>query len=131
MNTIDLIQSLISKQKNLTRSLHSQSSAIIDEITLRYHVPCFIKVGRQTWATKVHGIGILFKNTSTGEIIDMHVGVLENPDVFDAWRLFQYSESIKGKNHGYNVWCKVLEDLATEGMIIPDAKYYRHYTLSK
>ena len=46
-----------------------------------------------SWKYVRHGIGVRFTSNS-GEIVDAHVGMVEHPETFDAWRIEQFLESI-------------------------------------
>jgi hypothetical protein len=46
------------------------------------------------WYFHKHGSGVSFKAKKDGTVIDAHVETIEAPDAIDAWRLFQYFESI-------------------------------------
>lgn len=51
-----------------------------------------VDTGRELWLFKKHGGGLAFKNWD-GVTIDVH-SQFTSPDLFDAWRVMQYVESI-------------------------------------
>jgi hypothetical protein len=51
-----------------------------------------IDVDNTKWTFYLHGCGLLFKSQE-GIIIDAH-DYVDNPEVIDAWRIFQYLESM-------------------------------------
>jgi hypothetical protein len=77
-----------------------------------------------TWAVVVHGVGIRFANTETGEVIDVHVGLFDAPGAFDGWRMEQYAESIHSDLRDFG---SILERLASEGVISRHPSLANHY----
>lgn len=51
----------------------------------------------ERWAFQKHGSGLTFRNESD-VVVDMHRG-LPDADIFDAWRLLQYLESVRAQAH--------------------------------
>jgi hypothetical protein len=54
---------------------------------------CLLAEGEE-WKFQRHGVGICFTGQESGKVVDVHVGILEYPRAFDAWRLAQYFEAI-------------------------------------
>ena len=82
-----------------------------------------------TWHAMAHGLGVAFTNPQTKAVVDAHVGFIDSPNIFDAWRLVQYCESQLGTREDVNSWQNTLENLVRDGTIKPHTKYERHYIL--
>jgi hypothetical protein len=54
-------------------------------------------VSGENWTVSVHGTGVLFANSKTNEVIDVHTGLVGSDRAFDAWRLETYARSIRSK----------------------------------
>ncbi|MEW4565151.1 hypothetical protein AB1K70_21690 [Bremerella sp. JC770] len=79
------------------------------------------------WSVKAHGLGVMFVNPKTKIVVDAHVGFIDAPSVFDAWRLVQYCESKLGTGEDVKSWQETLDKLGSNGIIEPHAKHERHY----
>lgn len=76
-----------------------------------------------------HGVGIMFVNRQTKIVVDSHVGFIDAPTAFDAWRLVQYCESRLDTNEEYDSWNETLKILESQEVIKPHSRYDRHYVL--
>ncbi|MVF14714.1 hypothetical protein FT643_21485 [Ketobacter sp. MCCC 1A13808] len=74
-----------------------------------------IEIGGQIWMFNKHGVGLLFRNVSTGEIIDVHKYV-DNTEIFDSWRLEQFLDSIGVDYSEYDL-ADCLAKLKDQGVI--------------
>ncbi len=52
-----------------------------------------VSVDGRKWDWHRHGGGVAFVDAATGETVDPHVGMVESPEAFDAWRLVTYLQS--------------------------------------
>ena len=50
-----------------------------------------------TWSFKKHGAGVKFTNTDDGRLVDI-CECIDQPELFDKWRLSHYLESINNSN---------------------------------
>lgn len=52
----------------------------------------------EEWSFARHGSGVRFTSAGDARIVDAHVGIVSQPAAFDAFRLFEYFESLDSKN---------------------------------
>ena len=83
-----------------------------------------------TWRANAHGLGVMFTNPKTKIVVDAHVGFIDAPHAFDAWRLVQYCESKLKTNEDVKSWQETLDELDRNGSIEPHSKHERHYVLT-
>lgn len=126
---VPLIHDYVSLQQKLVSEAVCKLDPGATEYDFEESLPTTIGVDNSKWATKVHGLGVMFANLKTKTIVDVHVGFIDAPTAFDAWRLVQYCESLLGRNEDMKSWEKTLETLVREGAIMPHEKHDRHYVL--
>lgn len=89
------------------------------------------------WTFKKHGVGLEFRNTQTGEVIDAHDHI-ELPEAFDAWRITLYCESRKlahllhqGSEHGTSTpeLHSLFDALTRRGELLPVTATGRHFQM--
>lgn len=89
------------------------------------------------WTFKKHGVGLEFRNTQTGEVVDAHDHI-ERPEAFDAWRITLYCESRKlanlshqGSEHGTSTpeLHSLFDALRLRGELLSVAATGRHFQL--
>lgn len=61
----------------------------------------YIVAQDEKWEFQRHGKGMCFTATQSEKIVDIHVGLREYPQAFDAWRIVQYIESIHLEHISY------------------------------
>lgn len=83
------------------------------------------------WTARAHGLGVMFTNPESNVVVDVHVGFVDAPAAFDAWRLVQYCESRFGTSEELNSWQLTLDKLVHDGTLEPHGKYERHYLAKK
>ncbi len=116
-DALEFIRGYVKKQKRLVESVVSQIDESTDEFGLEDTVPEFVTVDGSGWSIIAHGLGLLFVNKQSGEAVDVHVGVLDASDAFDAWRLQEYCESIGWEEIDVNRWPSILGSLLVAGSI--------------
>lgn len=62
------------------------------------NLPSTIIFAEEEWDLQPHGNGILFKNITSNQKIDVHTGI-EDESIFDAWRLYTFLKSIRYPLH--------------------------------
>lgn len=75
----------------------------------------YINVSNKNWYFQRHGNGVCFIEQDNGQVIDVHLKMLEHPDAFDAWRLIQYFESVEIERLSYKM--DVIEEVNHENVI--------------
>jgi hypothetical protein len=123
---ICIVNSFVAKQGALVGDFREKLGGNTDVLSLRKNAPERIVSLNDAWAVAVHGVGVQFTNTRTGEVVDVHVGVFDAPDAVDAWRLGQYAESI---HSGLEDFGPILEQLASKGVVTPHRLLPNHYEL--
>ncbi len=126
---IQWIREYVVLQEQLVSEAVSKLDPAATEFDFEYSLPPTIAISGTTWSTKAHGAGVMFVNPRTKTIVDVHVGFMDSPNTFDAWRLVQYCESILGTKEDFTSWQSTLDELARDGRIIPHEKHERHYVL--
>ncbi len=127
-------------QSNLISTFQQRFPQIIDsEYLLNSPRSGSILSQEEEWQFQRHGVGICFAGQKSSKVVDAHVGMLEYPQAFDAWRLFQYFESIGIEKIRYlsDVFDVSDEDsienllicLLQDGLIVIASKQGKLYTL--
>ena len=120
---LQLIREYVILQEKLVLEAVSKLDPAATEFDFEYSLPPTITIDGTVWSTKAHGAGVMFVNSRTRTIVDVHVGFMDSPNAFDAWRLVQYCESILGTNEDFTSWQYTLDELARNGRIIPHEKH--------
>ncbi len=128
---VQLIQDYVTLQQKLVSEAVSKLDPSATEYDFEESLPTTITIDNSTWTTIVHGLGVMFANLNTKTIVDVHIGFIDAPTAFDAWRLVQYCESLLGTNEDMKSWEKTLENLVREGVILPHEIHDRHYIMIK
>ena len=123
---IDIVGLFLNKQRALVGGLKTELGENIDVFSLRKCAPKMIDALDATWSVAVHGVGVGFTNTTTGEVIDVHAGLFDAPDAFDAWRIEQYAESIHSDLKDIGL---ILEHLASKSVVLRHPSLANHYEL--
>jgi len=130
MKPIEILRKYVEKQSALVNILVSGLDGNIDDLNFKALLPRAIEALGAEWQLTPHGVGVLFRNVRTGEVIDAHVGFLESPDIFDAWRIEGYVRSLKQEDVAPGHWARILEQLARDGWVTPYPGYANHYVLT-
>lgn len=75
----------------------------------------YLNVLNYKWYFQRHGNGVCFSEHESGQVVDVHVKMVEYPDAFDAWRLSQYFESVEIERLTYKI--DVIEEVDEENVI--------------
>lgn len=90
---LPFIRSFLRLQKVLLEAFKSAYPNLHDwHLLLDFPRSGHIAVHSENWSFRRHGTGLIFTN-SNGTVVDVPK-YLENPDLFDSWRLLQYLESM-------------------------------------
>jgi hypothetical protein len=90
---LGMIRDFAAKQNDLIRQMLPKLPPGTDELSLLRAAPSQVFAMGQDWDVSAHGIGVSFTGSLSGEVIDVHCGVFDDPPPVDAWRLEQYIES--------------------------------------
>lgn len=126
---LSIIRSYVEKQAALVDCVKERLDGSIGKFDLRNAVPASVKTNGIAWTLSPHGLGVCFKSEATEEVIDVHVGFLDAPNAFDAWRLALYCESLHLRQRDHSEWDRTLLNLAACQSIIPHAVHSKHYVL--
>ncbi len=125
---LDEVRKFASLQQSLIKLLELGD---VNEATFRSLLPKEVTLEKVTWQVVAHGVGVRFTSRMTGEVVDAHVGFLESPGAFDAWRLSTYFRSLRKKPDEQSEWEKLLKTLQESGGIHPDDARSHLYVVSK
>ena len=131
MNTqsrIEVIRDYVDLQTSLIKAVTSGFDESIDDLNFKKAVPEKVTADGRTWNVRPHGVGIRFECPSTGEVVDAHVGFLDAPDSFDAWRLEEYCDSQGIAFSSCSSWKEELVTLESEGHLLTHERAH-HFTL--
>ena len=126
---LHLIREYVQLQERLVSEAVSKLAPFATEYDFEESLPTTTTIDGATWSAKAHGLGVLFSNPTTRAVVDAHVGFIDAPTTFDAWRLVQYRESLLGTNEDVKSWQVTLDKLADDGIIQPHNKHERHYVM--
>ncbi len=126
---LHLIREYVKLQEILVSEAVSKLAPSATEYDFEDSLPSTTTIDGTTWSAKAHGLGVLFSNTVTKTVVDAHVGFIDAPTAFDAWRLVQYCESLLGTIEDVSSWQMTLDKLADDGIIQPHNKHERHYIM--
>lgn len=117
MDILFQLRNLVLEQKRLLGSLTSRYPSILAD-RLLFSLPNSgeISVDGEKWEYRKHGLGICFKNVVSTKEIDV-VRHIENPLIFDQWRLEIYLESCGCKYSASEIE-KKLQELEELGVIV-------------
>ena len=125
-----LIRDFVEKQRTLLDIVASFFDSTTNQYNFKAAIPATISSDRNHhWSLGVHGVGIRITSLQTGESIDAHVGILDAHDIFDAWRLAEYCDSISIPKQDHAWWKTTLQRLAEQGSITPHAELADHFEL--
>lgn len=127
---IHLIREFVDLQQKLVMEAISKLAPSATEYDFKESLPDAVTIDDGEWSAKAHGLGVLFTNRKTGAVVDVHVGFMDAPAGFDAWRLVQFSESLLGTTEDFKSWQDTLDELCGEGIIEPHTKHERHYSIA-
>lgn len=125
------IHDFVDVQYKLISMTRAQLAPSITEYDLKDALPSTIVVDGTTWCLGVHGIGVRFVNAQTSVVVDVHVGMFDAPDGFDAWRLTQYDESLSKAAENVSSWSQTLAELVRDGFIELHPSRSRHFRLKE
>lgn len=74
-----------------------------------------VEIDGHVWVFNKHGSGLLFRNVSTGEVVDIHK-YIDNTEIFDSWRLEQFLNSVGIDSDEYDL-AGCLVSLKDQGVI--------------
>jgi len=123
------IREYVVLQKKLISKAVFRLDPAATEYDFEESLPPAITIDGTTWSTKAHGLGVMFLTPQSKTIVDVHVGFIDAPNAFDAWRLVQYCESKLGTNEDVTSWQSTLDELARDGRITLHERHERHYVL--
>ena len=126
IGVLRLIEVFVRKQHLLLVEFRANLGLNADRLSLRKYSPVSVNVLKYVWTTAVHGAGVSFTNSTTNEFIDVHVGLFDSDQAFDAWRLEAYAESIHSTIQDTG---RALELLAAKGLIRRHSTLPKHYEL--
>ncbi len=129
MLTIEIIKTFVAIQRALLKVLQANLNGQLDELNLRDTVPKYIKLEELTWEAHPHGVGIRFRCDKDSTVVDAHVGIVDGEDIFDAWRLCQYLESIEGGDYSEESISNQLEEFYESGKLERAEDYPYHFRL--
>lgn len=124
---LEIIRQYAEKQSLLVRELIANSPNDVNEFNLKYKTPSEVDAFGVSWRVIPHGVGIQFNNCQNGEVVDVHEGLFDAPDAFDAWRIEEFSNSLKTLEK--IDWPVVLSDLEVRGDIAAHPNYRNHFVL--
>ncbi len=131
MKRLRLIRDYVDLQNKLVTETVSRLDSSVTEYDFEESLPPTIIIEGTTWLTRAHGLGVLFSNPRTKVVVDAHVGFLDAPTAFDAWRLVQYCESLLGTDEDFQSWQTTLDELLHDRIIEAHSKHERHYVMGK
>ena len=114
---LQLIREYVELQEALVVQAVSQLHPSATEYDFKESLPKSVTVNQVEWSTQAHGVGVMFTNTLTNIVIDAHVGFLDAPSAFDAWRLVQFEESQLRMRIKFDDWQSILTTFADQGVI--------------
>ena len=127
---LQLIREYVVLQGNLISETVSKLDSSATEYDFEESLPTTIISDDGTnWSVKAHGLGVMFVNPKTKVVVDAHIGFIDAPSAFDAWRLVQYCESKLGTSEEMRSWQETLDKLESDGSIEPHAEHARHYVV--
>jgi hypothetical protein len=126
LGILRLIDSLIQKQHALLPAFRAVLGKNTSVYSMKKNSPDSISVLGESWAIAVHGVGVRFSNVKSGEVVDVHVGVFDSENAFDAWRLESYANSI---SYGECDFKRILDQLAAKKFIQNHKNIPMHYEL--
>ena len=117
----------ISTQKKLSKTLLDEYPECTD-YSLLFNLPKNGKINTDDmhWNFKKHGAGVEFSSIDDGRLIDICEHI-DQPDLFDEWRLTIYLESI---NRDVGNLKDELEDLCQLGQVLISKEYPKLLLLS-
>jgi hypothetical protein len=127
--TLAQISTFVQLQDQLI-SLALSGQTVESAVFLRDFVPQSVQFNECEWRCLVHGVGVRFCNLRDGTVIDAHVGVLDHPMAFDAFRLSEYFESIGFHPSSFNEVRQVLLQLQSDRRIKKCDGLENHYFLT-
>lgn len=102
-NLNKLIQQLICYQVALISAFIRLHPGLKDwQFLLDFPKSGEIEIDSHVWIFNKHGSGLLFRNVSTGEVVDVHKHI-NNMEIFDAWRLEQFLDSVGVSSDEYDL----------------------------
>ena len=110
-------------------ALHGQTVA--SPVFLRDVIPRSVRFNECEWLCSVHGVGVRFCNLRDGCVIDAHVGILDHPTAFDAFRLSEYFESIDFHPSTFKQVQQMLLQLESDRQITKCDELENHYFLTE
>ncbi|MEC4091932.1 MULTISPECIES: DUF6896 domain-containing protein [Pseudoalteromonas] len=122
------IKAFISTQRKLTRALLNEYPECTN-YSLLINLPKYgrIKVDDMYWNFKKHGAGVEFSCVDDGRLVDVCEHI-DQPDLFDEWRLSLYLESIHKED------CNLKGELAglrQSGQVLSNNEYPRLLLLAQ
>ncbi len=130
MKRLQLIREYVALQEKLVSAAVSKLSPGASEYDFEESLAAKTTIDDgTTWLAKAHGLGVMFTNPKSRTVVDAHIGFIDAPNVFDAWRLVQYCESTQRTNEDLKSWQETLEELTRNGTIEPHRRHERHYVM--
>ena len=126
---LHLIREYVQLQNKLVSKAVSELDSDATEFDFEDSLGDAVTIDGVKWAAKAHGLGVMFTNLRTNLVVDVHVGFIDAPTAFDAWRLVQYAESKQGTNEDLKSWQETLNELGREGVLEQHGKYEGHYVI--
>lgn len=117
-NLNKLIQQLICYQVALMSAFIALYPGLKDwQFLLDFPKSGEVEIDGHVWVFNKHGAGLLFRNVSTGEVVDVHK-YIDNTEIFDSWRLEQFLDSVGVDPDEYDL-ADCLVNLKDQGVIKP------------
>ena len=127
---LQLIREYVALQEKLVSVAVSQLDPAATEYDFEESLPTMTTMDDgTTWSVTAHGLGVMFTDPKTKIVVDAHVGFIDAPNAFDAWRLVQYCESKRKTTEDVKSWQETLDELDRNGTIEPHEKHERHYVM--
>jgi hypothetical protein len=131
LDQYQLIRQYINIQELLLNEVITKLPPTASEFDFARFLPRYIVADGEKWSVGAHGVGILFENERTHEIVDAHEGMFDAKDAVDAWRLLQFGESVGICDTTFESWQETLNELSNLGQLEKHKLRKHHFVLPR
>jgi hypothetical protein len=131
MQLLKHINNFLALQHLLLREIASlHPSGLHSDFLLEMPKKGAVSIEGETWGFQKHGTGLRFSRNADGVVIDVS-NFVNHASVFDAWRVFQYLESVNVSAASEGEIELELLRLEALGDLVRDLNYRGTYQLKK